>query len=223
MSKIPGTLEHRVLLPEAVHAEKHPTVIMLHGRGADEEDLISLAEQYDPGLLVLSVRAPYPYAYGGGYTWYDAGAIGTPDPAMFRLSYDRLSQFVTDALEEYPADRSRVFLLGFSMGTVMAFALSLTRPELFRGVIANSGYVPEGTHLTFRWRDLGDVAYFIAHGRQDPVIPIDLARRARRLFEESTARLEYREYDMGHQISEESVRDSAAFLRGLIETRRKSP
>jgi phospholipase/carboxylesterase len=94
----------------------------------------------------------------------------------------------------------------------MAFALSLTRPELFRGVIANSGYVPEGTHLAFRWRELGNVDYFIGHGREDPVIPIDFARRAKRLFEESTAHIEYREYDMGHQISEDSIRDSAAFL-----------
>jgi phospholipase/carboxylesterase len=216
MREIPTTLEHRVLVPQGTPAAKHPTVIMLHGRGADEEDLIGLAQQYDPRLLVLSVRAPYPFAYGGGYTWYDVGAVGTPDPAMFRLSYDRLSQFADEALREYPVDPSRVYLLGFSMGTVMAFALSLTRPELFRGVIANSGYVPEGTHLSFRWRELGNVAYFIAHGRQDPVIPIDAARRAKRLFEESTAHVEYREYDMGHQISEESIRDSAAFLEGLL-------
>jgi phospholipase/carboxylesterase len=216
MSEIPTTLEHRVLLPEGAHAAKHPTVIMLHGRGADEEDLIGLAKYYDPRLLVLSVRAPYPFAHGGGYTWYDVGAIGTPDPAMFRLSYDRLSQFVDDALRGYPVDPSSMYLLGFSMGTVMAFALSLTRPELFRGVIANSGYVPEGTHLAFRWQELGNVDYFIGHGREDPVIPIDFARRAKRLFEESTAHIEYREYDMGHQISEDSIRDSAAFLERLL-------
>jgi phospholipase/carboxylesterase len=216
MGEIPVILEHRVLVPQGAPAAKHPTVIMLHGRGADEEDLIGLATYYDPRLLVLSVRAPYPFAHGGGYTWYDVGAVGTPDPAMFRLSYDRLSQFVDEAIREYPVDPSRVYLLGFSMGTVMAFALSLTRPELFRGVIANSGYVPEGTHLAFRWRELGNLAYFIAHGREDPVIPIDFARRAKRLFEESTAKVEYREYEMGHEIGEESLRDSAAFFAGLL-------
>ena len=217
MTEIPTTLEHRVLLPKAAHAATHPTLIMLHGRGADEEDLIGLAEHYDSRLLVLSVRAPYPFAPGGGYTWYDVGAVGTPDPPMFRQSYDRLSRFVDEALREYPVDPSHVYLLGFSMGTVMAFALSLTRPELFRGVIANSGYVPEGTHLSFRWQDLGNLAYFIGHGSQDPVIPIDFARRAKRLFEASTARVEFREYDMGHQISEESIHDSAAFLKGLLK------
>ncbi len=217
MSEIPTTLEHRVLLPEGARAAKHPTLIMLHGRGADEEDLIGLAERYDPRLLVLSVRAPFPFPYGGGFTWYDVGTVGTPEPVMFRQSYDGLSQFVDDALREYPVDPSQVYLLGFSMGTVMAYAISLTRPELFRGIIANSGYVPEGTHLSLRWKELGNLSYFIAHGTEDPVIPIDFAHRAKELFALSNARVEYREYPMGHQISEESLRDSTAFLAGLLK------
>ena len=216
MSGIPTTLEHRVLHPEGTRESSHPTLIMLHGRGADEEDLVGLAKEYDSRLLVLSVRAPYPFTYGGGFTWYDVGTVGTPDPVMFRESYRLLSGFVDDALREYPVDPARVFLLGFSMGTVMSFALSLTRPELFRGVIAHSGYVPEGTHLSFRWRELGNLAYFVSHGTEDPVIPIDFARKTKQLFEQSNAHLEYREYVMGHQIIAESVRDSAVFLEGLI-------
>ena len=216
MSGTPTILEHRVLLPGERSAKKHPALIMLHGRGADEEDLIGLAEHFDRRLLILSVRAPFPFPYGGGFTWYDVGSVGTPDPQMFRESYEKLSQFVDEALDSYPVDRSRVYLLGFSMGTVMSYALSLTRPELFRGVIANSGYVPEGTQLVLRWRDLGNLPYFIAHGTEDPVIPVDFARRARRLFGESNATVTYREYPMGHQISQESLRDSSAFLGELI-------
>jgi phospholipase/carboxylesterase len=216
MSGIPTILEHRVLLPGGTPAESNPTVIMIHGRGADEEDLIGLADSYDRRLLVLSVRAPFPFPYGGGFTWYDVGSVGTPDPQMFRESYEKLSQFVDEALDSYPVDRSRVYLLGFSMGTVMSYALSLTRPELFRGVVANSGYVPEGTHLVLRWQDLGNLPYFIAHGTDDPVIPVDFARRARQLFRESNAPVTYREYPMGHQISQESILDSSAFLGGLI-------
>jgi len=194
---------------------------MLHGRGADEEDLIPLAEQYDPRLLVLSVRAPFPFPYGGGFTWYDVKSSATPDPVMFRQSYEKLSQFVDDARGAYPVDPSRVFLLGFSMGTVMAYALSLARPGLFRGVIANSGYVPEGTYLDLRWKDLRNSAFFIAHGTEDPVIPVDLARRARTLFASSEAAVTYREYVMGHQITGESVRDSALFLDGLLASPQK--
>ena len=216
MSGMPTTLEHRVLRPEGTGAARFPTLIMLHGRGADEEDLIGLSERYDPRLLILSARAPYPFPYGGGFTWYDVGAVGTPDPAMFRQSYDRLSQFVDDALLHYPVDPAQLYLLGFSMGTVMSYALALARPGIFRGVIANSGYVPEGTHLAFRWQDLGEASLFIAHGTEDPVIPIEFARRAKKLFEQSPAHVEYREYPMGHEISEQSLGDSAAFLSRLL-------
>jgi phospholipase/carboxylesterase len=209
-------LEHRVVYPENSTAKTHPTLVMLHGRGADEEDLVGLSQYYDRRLLVLSVRAPFPFPGGGGYTWYDVGEVGTPEPAMFTASYDKLSQFFDDALKNYPIDPGRLFLLGFSMGTVMSFALSLTRPELFRGVMAYSGYVPERTHLTFQWQGLAHLEYFISHGTQDPVIPIDFARRTRELFRASNARVTYKEYPIGHQLSEEGLADSVLFFNRLL-------
>lgn len=219
MKSIESTLYHRMLLPGNPSGDVHPTLIMLHGRGADEENLLGLATFYDPRLMILSVRAPFQFSPEGGYTWYDVGTVGTPEPVMFRESYDKLAQFVDDALAHYPVDRQRVYVLGFSMGTVMSYALSLTKPEIFRGVLAHSGYVPEGTSLTFRWQDLGHLQYFIAHGSADPVIPIEFARHARQLFSASNGAVVYREYPMGHEINEQSLSDSAAFLGGLLGTK----
>lgn len=221
MQQIASSLVHRVLPPGKPSGAVHPTVLMIHGRGADEEDLLGLASFYDSRLMVLSVRAPFQFSAGGGYTWYDVGEVGAPAPAMFRSSYDKLAQFVDDALAGYPVDRSRFFLLGFSMGTVMSYALSLTRPELFHGVCAHSGYVPEGTPLAFRWRELAHLRYFIAHGSMDPVIPVSFARHAREMFAASNAAVEYREYPMGHEINEASLADSAAFLGGLLEPKER--
>jgi phospholipase/carboxylesterase len=192
-------------------------MIMVHGRGADEEDLPGLAARLDRRLLVLSVRAPYPFADGGGYTWYDVGTVGAPEPTMFRESYERLSQFVEDALREYPVDPTRLFLLGFSMGTVMSLALGLSRPGLVRGVSANSGYIAEGTHLSYRWNELAGASFFIAHGTLDPIIPIVMARRAKELFAASNAPHVYREYPMAHQISDESLGDIADWLQPLLD------
>jgi phospholipase/carboxylesterase len=212
MKPIPSALEHRILLPEHPTASSHPTIIMLHGRGADEEDLIGLSQYFDNSWLIISVRAPYPFSPGGGYTWYDVGTIGTPEPTMFKASYDKLSTFVADALKEYPIDPKQLFLLGFSMGTVMSYSLALTRPHMFRGVMANSGYVPEGTHLTFLWNELAGLDIFIAHGLQDPVIPIEFGRRAKELFTKSNAHVTYKEYPMAHQISEKSLSDLASWV-----------
>lgn len=216
MKTIPTSLLHRVLEPENSTAAVHPTLIMLHGRGADEEDLLGLSSFLDERLLILSVRAPFSFDYGG-YTWYDIGQVGVPLPGMFDESYARLSTFVDDVLREYPVDRSRVHLFGFSMGAVMSYALSLTRPELFHGVSANSGYVPEGTSLRFRWQELAGKEFLIAHGVQDSVIPVEMARRAKELFARSNATVDYREYPMDHQISDESLGDIAAWLKGSLD------
>jgi phospholipase/carboxylesterase len=217
MKTITTTLVHRILPPEKSTSPIHPALIMLHGRGADEEDLLGLAPYLDGRLFILSVRAPFPFPYGGGYTWYDMDTVGAPDPTMFKESYEKLSAFVHDALTHYPIDPSHLYLLGFSMGTVMSYSLALTQPGLFRGVIANSGYMPEGTHLTLRWNESSACDFFIAHGVNDPVIPVQLGRRVKELLSNTDSKFTYREYPMGHQISQESVVDFAAWLKGHLD------
>jgi phospholipase/carboxylesterase len=190
----------------------HPAVVLLHGRGADEDDLAGVAPFLDGRLLIVSARAPYPFPGSGGYTWYDLDGIGNADPEMFRVSYEALSAFVDDIVGHYPVDRSQVFLFGFSMGTMMSFALALTRPELIRGVVANSGYIPDRSGLRFRLNELSGTAFFVAHGEYDPVIPVGMGRKTRDLLQEANAELTYREYLMGHEISQESLSDAAAWL-----------
>jgi phospholipase/carboxylesterase len=223
MNLIQSTLEHLVLPPNDSPSAKHPTIIMLHGRGADEHDLVGLADYLDPSLFVVSVRAPFPFQWGGGYTWYDILEVGSPEPRMFAESYRKLTQFMSDALSQYPIDGNRVFLLGFSMGTMMSYSLLLTRPELFAGVVANSGYVPEDVDLRFQWETLAGKQIFVSHGANDPIIPIGLGRRARELLESAQAEVTYREYDMAHQMSDESVKDIAAWLGERLKSKCQMP
>lgn len=222
MKPIASSLFHRVLPPKQSGSQAHPVLILLHGRGADEEDLLGLSEHLDNRLMILSVRAPYPFSYGGGYMWYEFDGVGSPEPAMFRSSYGKLITFVEDALRGYPIDPANVFLLGFSMGTVMSHALALSRPELFRGILANSGYVPEGTFLTLLWNNLSRLDAFLAHGTLDPVIPIQFGRRTKELYDASNARLTYNEYPIGHQISQESLDDMAHWLTHCLDSQNTS-
>lgn len=215
---IESTLLHIVEAPRTATASVHPALILLHGRGADEEDLFGLSSHLDKRFLVLSVRAPYPFEYGGGFTWYDIDEMGTPDPAMFKSSYDKLSSLISDVLAHYPIDKKHVYLLGFSMGTVMAYAMAFAQPGLFRGIVANSGYIAEGTHLTYQWNQLGNTEFFVTHGTQDPVIPVQIARKAKGLLEAAHARFDYKEYPMGHQISEESLQDLSLWLTQHLDT-----
>lgn len=206
------SLAHKFLRPRRATPGKPPALILLHGRGADEDDLLGLAEYFDDRLLILSPRAPYAFAHGGGRTWYDLEEIGKPDRAMFLESHRRLCAFITEATTHYGPDPQKVFCCGFSMGSIMALAVALTQAELLSGVIANSGYVPEDAGIEFRWSGVKGKPFFLGHGIYDPVIPFSYSRRAKELLESHGAVVTHREYDMGHQINEESLNDMIAWL-----------
>jgi phospholipase/carboxylesterase len=194
----------------------YPALILLHGRGSNEDDLLGLTPYLDPRLFTISVRAPFPFPFGG-FTWYDLQEVGAPDETGFSESYDRIVSFLDGAKKEYPIDPNRIFLLGFSMGSVMCFALSLTRPEEIRGVIAHSGYIPEQSSLSLRMKNLEKTGFFVAHGTVDPVIPIKFGRRANELLSQSNAQFVYKEYPIGHQVSEESLRDLTDWLHASLD------
>jgi len=210
---ISSTLVHKIRQPGGVDAGNYPVLMLLHGRGTNEDDLLGLVDYLDPRFFVVSVRAPFRFEQGGGYTWYDVQDVGTPHPVQFEESYNRLTRFVLDVSQNYPVDPRRLFMLGFSMGSIMSLALSLTKPELVRGVVAHSGYIPEKVSLEFAWDRLQNLSLFIAHGVNDSVIPVQLGRRAHDLLSTTQADLTYKEYPIPHSMSEQSVSDLADWLQ----------
>jgi phospholipase/carboxylesterase len=135
---------------------------------------------------------------------------------MFSESYRKLSQFIDDVTRGYPVDPAKVILCGFSMGSVMSYAMALTRPESVAAVAANSGYIAEESDLKIEWAGVKGKPFFISHGMYDPVIPVSFARRAKELLEPRGAAITYREYDMGHQIIEDSLNDMMRWLTQRI-------
>lgn len=216
MQPIESSLFHKIASSDTTRTGPHPALVLLHGRGADENDLLGLVPHLDPRFLFVSVRAPFRFSWGG-FTWYEIEEVGSPRQDQFTESYERLVQFIADVKKNYPVDPHRMFLLGFSMGTVMSFAFTLTKPSEIRGVVAHSGYIPETTSLEFRWAELGDTSFFVAHGTSDPVIPVNFGRRAKELLSKTKADLTYREYPMGHQVSEESLRDLSVWLQDKLD------
>ena len=215
-----ASLAHIFQPPRVDGDGPHPALIMLHGRGADEHDLIGLAPFLDSRLLIISARAPFPFPYGGGYAWYDVLQVGIPHPRMFAESYDRLTTFVDEVIAAYPIDPQRVFLLGFSMGAVMAHALALTQPHRVAGVVAHSGYVPpeKELNLEFRLDDLKGRGWFVAHGVHDPIIPVQFGRATRDLLKSTAVDLTYAEYPIAHQISQHTLDDLSTWLTARVDT-----
>jgi phospholipase/carboxylesterase len=222
MNPISTTLVHKIVEPRRRGSAPAPLLVFLHGRGANEDDLVGLTEYIDERCFVVSARAPFQFQGGAGYTWYDLVDIGKPEPEMFGESYRKLSAFLDDVIAGYPVDPSRVILFGFSMGTIMSYSMVLTRPDLIAGVAANSGLLPEGSGLKFVWGKIAGKPFFVSHGLYDPVIPVSFARRAHELLANAKALVTYHEYEMGHQIDEQSLNDVIKWMDRIVkpETRK---
>jgi phospholipase/carboxylesterase len=212
---IAASLQHRVFFPSTVR-EKYPAIIAIHGRGTNENDLVPLVLSLSlPNVLLVSPRAPFPFPYGG-YVWYDLAHEGVPEPNSFRTSIDMLQKFVGEVKQGYPVDSERVLLLGFSQGTVMAYATALLDPTSFLGVAALSGYIPYRSGLPLKLTNLNGFPVFISHGSDDSIIPARLGRESAELLKRAGATVTYREYPMGHEVTEDTMRDLSEWSRNIF-------
>jgi phospholipase/carboxylesterase len=192
-------------------AGRPPLVVLLHGRGADENDLFELAPAIDPSFAVASVRAPIALAEGG-FTWSESSTPGRYLAASLRRSIAAMQAWF-DALDDGRPDPQRTYLLGFSAGMAMASALIIDEPARYAGGILLSGTLPFETDLSITKNRLADVDIFSGHGTFDTVIPGDLVERtATYLRERSGARLTERTYPIAHAISDAEIADISRWL-----------
>ncbi len=215
-------LVHRSI-PPRLASDRPPLLLLLHGIGADEEDLLPLATALDPRFHVVSVRAPH-LAEPMGYRWYAIDWTATPprgDPAEIAASRDLLARFVEEAPAALGTDPARAFLLGFSQGAILSLALLLARPALVRGVVAHSGRLarlpgPEPTPEA-----LAGTEVLLLHGAADDVVPAALGRKAGEVLSALLGpRVEHREIPgLGHEISPESLALAAAWLSKRLDQR----
>ena len=186
-------------------SEREPAglLVLHHGRGADEHDLLPLGDTLDRErrLHVVTPRAPLTLPGWPGYHWYVVPRVGFPDPDTFRAAYDALAAFHDELWERTGIAPSRTVLGGFSMGSVMSYSLGLgpDRPAP-AGLLAFSGFVPvvEGGEPDLAGR--AGLRAFVTHGRSDPIMDVAFGRRARDLLLDAGLDVEYPESDAGHHI-----------------------
>lgn len=182
-------------------------LILLHGRGADEHDLLPVLDALDPErrLVGLTPGAPLP-GPGGGRWWYVVPRVGHPDRATFDATYAQLTAFLDGWLAERGIPWTRVVLGGFSMGCVMSYATGLGpgRPSP-AGILAMSGFIPtvEGWQADLEARR--GLPVFITHGTRDPVISVEFGRDARARLEGAGLDVEYHEHAGGHHLDQATL------------------
>jgi phospholipase/carboxylesterase len=187
-----------------------PLVVLLHGRGADENDLIDLANDLPQHFAYASVRGPIALPEGG-YRWFEDRGVGRPVPASLQSTVDMLRAWIdSSATAEY--DRKRTFVLGFSQGMMTAAALLLDDPARLAGAVLLSGSIAVDTGTATPGR-LAGVPVFTAHGSFDGVIPADrITQSLQYLRERSGADLSEHTYPIDHSISRREIADVAAWL-----------
>lgn len=200
--------------PDDPAEDAAPAVVVIHGRGADERDLLPIAERLPDSLHVLSVRAPD--RLQGGYTWYDldlsAGGlhVSQPDEEGFRRSLDLIHEFVDWAIDSYDLDPERVGLLGFSQGAITSLSALIERPERYAWVVALNGYLA-ASHED-RVEEVADKPVFVGAGESDQIIPAERAERAATLLREAGADVRFERYRAGHGTTPGEIEDVAEWI-----------
>ena len=194
-------------------------LVLHHGRGSDEQDLMGIADVLDSDrrLHAVTPRAPLRLPGSPGYHWYLVPRVGYPDPDSFRGAYAELAAFHDELWERTGLGPDRTVLGGFSMGTVMSYALGLggDRPAP-AGILALSGFIPTVEGWEPSLADRTDTSVLIAHGRNDPVIPVTFARRAHELLEQAGFQVDYRESDAAHNVDPGDIPRTTAWLGATL-------
>jgi phospholipase/carboxylesterase len=204
-------------------SEPRGLLVLHHGRGADENDLLALAEVLDPRrqLHVVTPRAPLSLPGSPGFHWYLVPRVGSPDPESFRAAYQALGDLHEQLWKRTGIGPESTILGGFSMGAVMSYALGLGpgRPPP-AGILAFSGFVAKVAGWQADLASRQGLPVFIAHGRRDAVIEVGFAREARERLSAGGLEVDYHESEAGHHIDPRELPAAQTWLDRTLSRRR---
>jgi len=209
-------LIHTIYEPSG--AGLHPTILTLHGRGANALDLLGLAPYLCNGkFLMICPQGPLETPIGPGafgYAWYPMSMGGPPDIGAILSSRKKLQEFLDECLNRYPIDTKKLVVLGFSQGGVMAYSLALSNPERFAGLAVLSSWLPTEliSKLSINNEAVQSLPTIVQHGSQDQMIEIQRAKDSVERLRALRVPLTYRDYDMGHEITPRSLTELSAWL-----------
>lgn len=195
---------------EPTRSADAPTLLLLHGTGGDEHDLLALGRVLDGQAALLSPRGQV--SEHGANRWFRRVAEGVFDTDDLLARTDQLADFVTSAVEHYRLDASRLVAVGFSNGANIAATLLLRHPRLLRAAVLFAAMVPLDDPPM---ADLSRVGVFLGAGRVDPIAPPEQAERLAELLTERGAAVELRWHPGGHGLDTGTLAQATAWLGKL--------
>ena len=213
-----------------IETAPNPTasIIILHGLGADGNDFVPVARELDlrpvgPVRFLFPDAPTRPVTINGGYVmraWYDIFGIDSQQPhedeAGLRASQALVEGLIANEKARGVAAR-RIVLAGFSQGCAMTLMTGLRHDERLAGLVGLSGYLPLAAKAEAERHTANrDVPIFLAHGTQDPVIPIPRARASRDALVAMGHAVDWHEYAMPHSVCAEEIGDLNRWLLGVL-------
>ena len=191
--------------------ESGPTLLLLHGTGGNEEDLIPLGQDLAPGAAILSPRGKV--SEFGAPRFFRRLAEGVFDHEDLLFRTHELAEFVEAAAKEYGFEGSRIVAVGYSNGANVAASTLLLHPGLLQAAVLFRAMVPFEPEVT---PDLSGLPVFMAAGRQDRMIPPDNTQRLADILAEAGAEVDLRWRNVGHPLTYEEVSEAKDWLAGIM-------
>ena len=183
------------------------TLVVLHGTGGDENDLIGIGQAIAPGAAILSPRGNV--LENGAPRFFRRLAEGVFDPKEVRSRAEELARFIRAAVITYRLDPTRVFALGYSNGANVASTVMFVEPGILQGAIL---FRPMLVYEPTEKKDLSGSAVFVSAGRMDPIVPTASVERLVKLFELAHAEVTLKWQLVGHNLVPSEVGEAANWL-----------
>ncbi len=198
---------------EASPGKQPPLMVLLHGLGANEQNLLALADSLDPRFELVGVRAPLTVS-DDHYGWFHT-TFTDDGPVHDTAEAERARLRLVALLQSLRSRSDRIYLLGFSQGAMMALSVALLTPAQVRGVVAISGGVLDGVGARSSVREGPPV--LLLHGTQDPVIPYGQALLAQGLLRVRGFPFDFKSYEAGHEITQAMRADLRAWSTAQLD------
>lgn len=183
------------------------TLIVLHGTGGNENDLVGIGQAIAPGAAILSPRGNV--LENGAPRFFKRLAEGVFDPKEVRSRAEELARFIRSAIAKYDLDASRIYALGYSNGANIASTVIFIEPRLLQGAVL---FRPMLVYEPEERGDLSGTSIFISAGRMDPIVPVKSVERLTELFESSHAEVTLKWQSAAHNLVPSEVREAADWL-----------
>ncbi|MBN1266029.1 MAG: hypothetical protein JXA25_11080 [Anaerolineales bacterium] len=186
---------------------QHP-VLLLHGWTGNETNMWNLASMLDTGGLMVSVRGFFPA--GEGYSWIEHAEKNFSRMDSYNGAVETLEMVIRDVIVRTGMDRHDLVMLGFSQGAAMAFAAGRSFSYKPQGIIAASGFLPEGN-----LDGLEKIQVFWGHGIKDEIVALETAQVGVDRLRAAGIPVQFCQADIGHKISHQCLRGVQDWIKQL--------